>query len=368
MPSDLPFNFRAPLLIAAFISLAFGIAGGLLRLGWNIPLTTGETAGLHGPLMVSGFLGTVIALERAVALRARWSYLAPLSAGLGGIMLIAGLPWMAGATLITFGSVVLAAASAHLYLQQRTLFLLTLLLGSACWLFGNLLWLGGFPLMQIIPWWIGFLVLTIAGERLELSRMLPPSDTGRAVFVVIMALMLTGTAAATLTMPPDMTLLSAMLLALALWLFQHDIARKTIRQTGLTRFIAICLLSGYAWLLVGGLIGLLSSTLLPGSSYDAFLHAIFVGFVFSMIFGHAPIIFTALARVKVHYHPVFYVALIMLHVSLLARIAGDLFLIPHCRSAGGLFNALALALFVITMASAVMRGRRPGPTALFTHD
>ena len=368
MPPDLPFNFRTPLLVAAFISLVFGIAGGLLRLGWNIPLPTGETAGLHGPLMVSGFLGTVIALERAVALRARWSYLAPLSAGLGSIVLIAGMPWIAGATLITFGSVILAAASAHLYLQQRALFLLTLLLGSACWMFGNLLWLGGFPLMQIIPWWIGFLVLTIAGERLELSRILPPSAMSRSVFAVIMALMLTGTAAATLTIPADMILLSAMLLALAFWLFQHDIARKTIRQKGLTRFIAICLLSGYVWLMVGGLIGVLSPTLLPGSIYDAFLQAFFIGFVFSMIFGHAPVIFTALTRVKVHYHPVFYVALAVLHISLLARVIGDLLLIPHCRSAGGLLNAVALALFVIIMASAAIRGKRPGPTALFTHD
>ena len=368
MPSDLPFNFRAPLLIAGFISLVFGIAGGLLRLGWNISLPIGETAALHGPLMVCGFLGTVISLERAVALRARWSYLAPLSAGLGGIVLIAGLPWMLGVTLITFGSIVLVAASAYLYLQQRVLFLLTLLLGSTCWLLGNLLWLGGFPLIQVIPWWIGFLVLTIAGERLELSRMLPPSVTGRSVFVVIMVLMLIGTVVATMIMPPDMTLLSAMLLALAFWLFQHDIARHTIRQKGLTRFIAICLLSGYVWLLVGGLTGLSSPMLLPGSSYDAFLHAIFVGFVFSMIFGHAPVIFAALARVKVHYHPVFYVDLATLHVSLLARLLGDLLLIPHCRSAGGLLNAVALALFVIIMATAVMRGKRPHPKILFTHD
>jgi hypothetical protein len=31
----------------------------------------------------------------------------------------------------------------------------------------TLLWLGGFPINQIVPWLAGFVVLTIAGERLE---------------------------------------------------------------------------------------------------------------------------------------------------------------------------------------------------------
>ena len=38
-----------------------------------------------------------------------------------------------------------------------------------------------------------------------------------------------------------------------------------------------------------------------------------LGFVFSMVFGHAPIIFPAVLRVAVPYHPVFYVPLALLH-------------------------------------------------------
>src|SRR3972149_6584847 len=45
----------------------------------------------HGPLMVSGFLGTLIALERAVALRARWTYIGPLLTSLGGLFLALGV-------------------------------------------------------------------------------------------------------------------------------------------------------------------------------------------------------------------------------------------------------------------------------------
>ncbi len=216
----------------------------------------------------------------------------------------------------------------------------------------------GAPLAASALGWIAFFALTIGGERLELSRMLPPSLTGRAAFIAIVALFLLGATVATLSLPSNVVVLSASLLALAMWLLRHDIARKTIRQQGLTRFIAACLFSGYAWLLIGGLIGLWSPILQPGSSYDAFLHAVFVGFVFSMIFGHAPVIFPAVARVKIPYHHSFYLPLIVLHASLIARVAGDLLQIPHCRSLGGALNGVALALFVLSTIAAVIRGKR----------
>lgn len=362
MPAGHALRFRIPLLILAFTCLLLGIAGGLWRLGWNLAPAPVESAGLHGPLMVCGFLGTLISLERAVALRKNWAMLAPLFAGAGALALLTEAPATASIGLLTLASAILTLASFNIYFHHRALFTLTLLLGSACWLVGNASWLGGLPIMQVTPWWIGFLVLTIAGERLELSRMRPLSTASRAMFMVITALLLTSMAAASLAAPLDVVLLSVLLITLALWLFQHDIARVTIRQTGLPRYIAVCLLSGYVWLLVAGAIGLMSPVLMPGSGYDAFLHAIFVGFVFSMIFGHAPVIFTALAKVKVPYHPVFYVPLIMLHISLLARIAGDLLPIPHCRLAGGTLNAAALALFILVIAVSVMRGRhQPQP-------
>jgi hypothetical protein len=41
--------------------------------------------------MVAGFLGTLIALERAVALRRRWMYLCPLVSGFGGLVMLSGI-------------------------------------------------------------------------------------------------------------------------------------------------------------------------------------------------------------------------------------------------------------------------------------
>lgn len=362
MRRDLSVPLRIPMLMAGFICLAFGIGSGLLRLGWNFPLPVAQLIAFHGPLMVCGFFGTVIALERAVAIGQRWAYMGPLFAALGGLALVAGFPWVIGGGLMIIASGIFTVATTSIFLRQRAMFTFTLMLGALSWLLGNVLWLGGMDAAQVIPWWIGFLVLTIAGERLELSRFLPPSKIGKTVFVVIIAIFLIGAVTASLGSEWNMQMLSAALAALALWLMRQDTARHTIKQKGLTRFIAACLLSGYIWLLAGALVGIFAQPLMPGFTYDAFLHAILLGFVFSMVFGHAPIIFPAIAKVKIPYHPTFYIPLAALHLALIIRFAGDLFAVPDYRSAGGALNAAALLLFVLSTASAVIRGKRRGAT------
>ncbi len=339
-----------PLLALGFACLIAGVGAGLFRLGWQM-LSSSHLVALHGPLMVSGFFGTVIGLERAVALARRWAYLGPLSGGLGGLALIVGAPLLAAQVLLTLGSLILLAASLHVFRRQRALFTFTLALGAACWCIGNLLWLSGMAVVAVVPWWAGFLVLTIAGERLELSRFLPPSPAAQRLFALIVALLVAGMAWSASQSRSGDLVLAAALLALAAWLLRQDIARRTVRQTGLTRFIAVCLLSGYGWLAASGAIILGAGGLAAGSfSYDAALHALMLGFVFSMVFGHAPIIFPAVARIAVPYHPGFYLPLILLHLSLAVRIGGDLAALPAWRSAGGALNAAALATFILSTA------------------
>ena len=69
------------------------------------------------------------------------------------------------------------------------------------------------------------------------------------------------------------------------------------------------------------------------------MHALALGFVFSMVFGHAPIIVPAVLRVAVPYSPAFYAPLALLHLSLLVRIAGDATGAFDWTRAGGLLNA-----------------------------
>lgn len=67
-----------PLLMACgAAALVLGLWGGLFRIGWAARPPSDALALLHGPLMVSGFFGPLIALERAVATGRRLAYLVP---------------------------------------------------------------------------------------------------------------------------------------------------------------------------------------------------------------------------------------------------------------------------------------------------
>lgn len=358
MKSNLAVRYRIPMLVAGFISLLSGMYIGLARLGWSFPLNSAAQFELHGALMVCGFLGTVISMERAVAIGERWAYAGPLASAVGALLLVTGhAPWT-GAAAASAASAILIAASAKIYLKQRELFTLTLLLAAICWLTGCVLWLAGFSPAQVLPWWMGFLVLTIVGERLELSRFLQPTRGSRALFVASLLLFLAGAYVATFSELQDFRLLAASFIALSLWLARNDIVRRTIRQQGLTRFIAVALACGYVWLFSAGLIGLCLPQLHPGSSYDAFTHAVFLGFVFSMIFGHAPIIFPAISKVRIPYHAGFYLPLLALQLSVALRISGDFLFMSGLRKASGMLHAVAIILFIVTLASSALFNKK----------
>jgi len=233
---------------------------------------------------------------------------------------------------MVFAAALLLAASAATFARQRSLEMATLAGGAIAWLVGNVFLLGGQP---AVPWWIAFFALTIGGERLELSRYLKRTPAVRFAFVAIAALLLVAPLA-----PP---FLGIVLLLLALWLLAFDLARITVRQTGLPRYVAVCLLAGYFWLAVGGALVALQV------AYDAALHAIFVGFVFSMVFGHAPVILPAVLRVALPYRSVLYLPLIVLHASLALRVFVS-------APAGAWGNAAAIALFIVTAVVLVSRG------------
>ncbi|MFZ2269307.1 MAG: hypothetical protein WAV95_17165 [Azonexus sp.] len=351
---------RLPILLLAMVSLVVGTLAGLARMSIDMHSLVQSQAGAHGALMIAAFFGTVISLERAVALHRLWPYLAPVSAAVGGITLLAGsAPWWPP-LLFVVASTLLVMANGLIFFQQRALFTFTLCLGASGWLVGNVVWLSGASIAAAIPFWMLFLILTIAGERLELTRVLPPRPLAQRLFIVILAV--TGLAAVTSDISPHLgeRLLGGGLFGLALWLLRYDIVRKTVRQSGLPRFIASALLSGYGWLAVGALLGLAGAFSIGHPWRDAALHSIFLGFVFSMVIGHAPIIFPTILRVRMTYHPFFYLPLAMLHLSLLLRLTANLGSLWELRQASGIANAAALLAFVLTMVGTILSGRRHG--------
>jgi hypothetical protein len=147
--------------------------------------------------------------------------------------------------------------------------------------------------------------------------------------------------------------------ALAGWLAVHDVARRTVRRPGLTRYMAVCLLAGYVWLATAGALWAGFGTLGDGRAYDAMLHALFLGFVIGMVFAHAPVIVPAVFRAPVPYLPRFYIHVALLHLSLVLRlVGGDLAGSRVSWQVGGVLNEVALLLFVASTCAAVVHGRR----------
>lgn len=343
-----------PLLLAGAISLLAGLAAGEARLGLFPPLSFIH---LHGPLMVCGFFGTVIGIERAVALGRPWAFAAPFATGGGGLLLLAGAE-ASGAIMLTLGSLVFLAVALTVVKRQPEPFTRLLALGALAWTMGNLLWASGAAIAEIVPLWAAFLVLTIAGERLELSRFLKPWRWRTPTLGIPIVLIGGGAGLAAMGLPYAWTAFGLGCVALVGWSLINDIVRRTIRQPGLTRYVAICLLSGYVWLGIAGLLAPGLDNGIASPSYDAALHALFVGFVFSMVFGHAPVILPAVLKVKLPFQLYFYVPLALLHASLILRVAGDLGGTERLRMAGGLLNGLTVVGFAVMVVVTIIRCRR----------
>jgi len=350
---------RVPLLAVGVASMAVGAWLGLVRLGWALPLPWPDQLIAHGPIMVCGFLGTLISLERAVGLGAPWAYAAPVLAAAGALLLDFAQLNPAAPTLASAASAVVVAIFVVICRREPSMFALTMGVGAVAWCAGNALWMAGYAIYRLVFWWIGFLVLTIAGERLELNRVLRPTPLVRGTFLASMLIVLAGIVIEMRVAEAGVRLLGVGLLATAVWLGRNDVARRTVRQRGLTRFMAVALLGGYAWLAAGGVLAIAIAPSAPGVFYDAMLHAVFLGFALSMVFAHAPVIFPAILGVVLPYRSRFYVHVGLLHASLAIRITGDLVEdLARWRVWGGMLNGVCLLVFLANTTSAIAGGQR----------
>ncbi len=348
---------RFPLLALGLAALVCGIWAGLLRFGWSLPQGRANLIELHGPLMVFGFLGTVISLERAVALRRPWGYLAPAGTIVGAALLLAGLRQGLGELVLLLAGCVLVALFAVILRAHATASTGVLLLGAALWVVGDALWLDNYPFVQVVPWWAGFLVLTIVGERLELAAMSRLDRTGRIAFSALTLLYVGGLACSVADAGTGIRIAGVAFVGYALWLARYDVTRHTVRRPGLPRFVALALLPGYVWLGFGGALWLRYGAAFAGFDHDAELHAIFLGFVFSMIFGHAPVIFPGVLGIRIPFRRVFYAHLALLHAGLVLRITGDLAGSFTTARWGGMLNATAITLFLLVTVGTAAQAR-----------
>ena len=384
-----PIPRRAVLLVPAGLGMLVGLDAGLLLAELPAPVTADRLPEIHGMVMVLGFLGALIALERAIALRRSWAYAAPALLGSGGLALaVPGLPAWLGQLLLLDGAIALTIGYAVLWRRQRDIPTVVQVVAAGLATIAALLWLR-VDVERIVPLLLAFLVLTIASERVELARLSLPATADRILLGA--ALALASAAVATLVAPVWAGRAMGLgLCALVVWLARHDVARRTIASRGLPRFAAAAMLIGYAWLFVAGLVWLgvgdpvgaaavdasagqsaghsaghsAGVAWLAGSAaYDLIIHAVTLGFVMSMVLAHAPVILPAVLRRPLPFHPVLWAVLGLLHVSLLARVVlGDLAGLTTPWRVGAAGTVLALLVFPPVIAWAVARrpvSRRP---------
>lgn len=348
-PGLLPRLAFAGLVVA---SLLAGIGGGLVRAGVAVPVGAPAVVG-HAFLMVCAFMGTVIGIERAVAVRHPAAFAGPVASGAAGLAALGGATG-AAAWLAALASLAFVGVNLVVVRRQHATHTLLLLAGALAWAAGSLLQALGLLAGAVVPLWLAFLVFTIAAERLEMTRLMRRRAGAAPALVGILAAVTSGALLCGLAPRGGGLLYGLSLTALAAWLAAFDIARRTVRAAGLSRYMAICLLAGYAWLAVAGLAWAGSALGQPWR--DAALHALALGFVFSMVLGHAPVILPALTRVKVAFGWPFYLPLLLLHASLALRLGGGP-ANPQLKAAGAAGNALAIAAFAITLAASALAWR-----------
>ena len=225
------------LLLTILLALLGGLGSGLARLGWQMDSLSRDWITIHGPLMISGFLGTLICLERAVALasRYRWSMVVP-AINLMGVAVLLVMPHAVTAKLmLTLGSLGLSLLFGLMLRLHPSRDVIVMATGALSWLVGNSLWLSGQPVYQVVHLWSAFLILTIVGERLELSRVRRLSRISENLLVIATGVYVAGVLLTIFDLGMGIRLLGFGATLMALWLLRYDIARRTIRQSGLPR-------------------------------------------------------------------------------------------------------------------------------------
>lgn len=343
------------------VSIITGIVGGWMRLGWQIALP--EASFQHGILMTGGFLGTLITLERTVSMPSNWWRLFPAVAGLSSILLLLGERQFALMALMV-GNAGLLAVYIIQMAKHKDAYWYMLLAGGTCWLLGNIVLMKVGLVAAATTWWIGFIFLTIVGERLELTRYLPVPKWAKAVLWAFAVLLVIGIALPFHSVY-GRQLMGVASIGTAFWLMKYDMARIGIRKAGFHRYVATGLLVGYGWLLINGLTVFLISN--HPLFYDLFLHTFFLGFAFSMIWAHAPIIFPAILKTTHRpYHPILWVIWGLFQLTLIGRTvfawSGNQELRKWLGGANGVVILMMFAAMAIIM---VYRLRKhPSPTPI----
>jgi hypothetical protein len=333
-----------PLIVLA---LVMGIAGGWVRVGY-LGLVIPHAAANHGILMVGGFLGTLISLERAMVMKNRFWLLIPLLSGLSipASLLFPGWPAFGFGLLLT-ASLGLMVIMYLQSLRHPVVYQYVMTMGTVFWMAGNFMLIYSGFVPAAVPWWIGFILFTIVGERLELSKFLPTPKAAKNGLLLLLLLFFIG-----IWIPFHSYgnwLMGTSAIMISFWLLHFDMAKIASKKADQFKYIGIGLRVGYVWLTLHGIILCFFEP--HPLYYDLYIHTFFLGFTFSMIWSHAPIILPMVLNIRQSpYHPILWAGWAVFQLTLLGRVIVSLIGLAEWRTIFGMLNGWTIIVMFVLMA------------------
>jgi hypothetical protein len=356
-----------PPFLAGLSACLFLIAiwGGLYRIGWTIPVFFPGLPGIHGPLIVCGFLGVMFSMERASAAKKKYAYVTPLTIGAGAVSLLFSPMGRLPQLLVLLGSLGFLWECGLLFSRGRNLFNLFYFLGSTLWVAGMVVWMARWPVFYVYLWWMGFVLFVLLGQRLEIARRIQMHESPEWLLAGALALVFFGMllmAYCHMRLPEaameikgeaifDPRIVFGMrsagvgMVLSALWLIRYDASRRLIGSGGISTYTGVCLVSAYCWLAVSGTMSFLYAGNASGAHYDSLLHSFFIGFDWFVIFGHAPMLAFSQFGVRLKKITPLFFYLFFLHAALAVRLVGGILNLYDVKKWGGMLNGVIFILF-----------------------
>jgi hypothetical protein len=340
---------RLPIVFFAMFCLLSGLWSGLTRIGWNLSIL--PITAHHGAIMVGGFLGTLIILEKIIPLQKKSLYLIPVVNASSVLFFLLNRAEIAISILVVT-SVALSFVFLYFFWLQRSIVYALMVTGAICWMMGNILLLTKSFYPLAFPWWTAFALFIVSAERLELTKFLPVSRSSKNTFVAMLLLFVIGVLFSFHGIGNFVCGVS--LGVISLWLMRNDLIAINLKKISLPKYIAIALLSGYISLLLTGIFFIVLSD--HWLTYDVIVHSFFIGFVFSMIFAHGPIILPSVMGIAVTpFHKILYLWLALLQTSWIVRTFSDVFMEMELRRISALLTAAAILGYFATIAILIIR-------------
>jgi nitrite reductase (NO-forming) len=260
----------------------------------------------HGQMLVVETLAILLVTERYIGALPfnlnRSIHSMPVLVALGAVLKLAG--GLGSQRALDIAGTVLLALGFILYLyvlyavgrrSAQPLPMRFMMVGGVVMLVGLILseWQSVVGNLPFILFLLGFPMLTILGERVELSRFLSPRAQGwmkrgfwaaTLAFLLLLFQMVWGF--------PLFQLLWALLLTLTVMpLVRGELKLVRMAGGGLHLYLGRHLILAYAWLLLGLLLVTANSLVQDSRALlDASIHALAVGFIGTMILAHTPVI------------------------------------------------------------------------------